>query len=843
MTRTENKYTSKNKLVRIIFILILIAIAVPSNGENWRHFNTFCGFTDRIVDTPDYTYFLNQNQEYIYYVDNNKSKSLSLFRYDKKGNFWMGLRKYNLLSDNLIQTIAYNPDKRYLMVAYTSGNIDIIYDNQEKVVNIPDLKLAGSEYSKNVNNINFDPERNRAYLATDFGYIEVSDVSHKVVATRNFGKKLNAVAPLEGSLLIATDQAVYADTHGSHKPFDQLQFIDSCLNLKGFYPCGNRVYAWHGPEEGWKGQVSYFDKSDAGIRNNEWMVSKVLGVELRKNAIQVSAPETVWCIDSDLKIDAFNRAPEDVNMPMAGWEGNDFWIARGRRGYSLQRQEVTNDGVKYWNTLIANKVPNASNAFWVTDMYYHPDYGMMLRNNGYNRVTSSYDTYNPDQLCAYKDFEWTPLSITWKCNRFGLMQSRPNGLTPDPLNPHHIYSGSVFHGILRVDLDNQENSLRFGRKNDWGLGDPGYIPLVDDSERWSNVASFAAPRFDKGGNMWTTFYNFDKGVTDDPSPSELWCWTPDDRLASTSPETFRAPKRWTLENNNLGLSPEIYPIQIKGMENKLLILPDGWSRSPLLYDTKGTPDYPEDDEIARADGLYEAGGGTIDCDYMRAVYQDVDAGRIWIGTTSGIFYIIPKEYAASPGLVHKVKVSRNDGTNLADYLLDGVFINSISQDPEGNLWIGTMGGGLVCVSRDGTEVIKTYTAENSELPDNRVYATAYNPSDNSIMISTEVGLCALFLENRAPIYLVPGLKCYPNPVTPDFYGYVTISGLPQGALVKVVDARGNLVKELNEPNVGETTWDVTDLTMKRVPGGVYYILASGAQNSNFSANGKILVIE
>lgn len=42
---------------------------------------------------------------------------------------------------------------------------------------------------------------------------------------------------------------------------------------------------------------------------------------------------------------------------------------------------------------------------------------------------------------------------------------------------------------------------------------------------------------------------------------------------------------------------------------------------------------------------------------------------------------------------------------------------------------------------------------------------------------------------------------------------------------------------------GEARWDVTNLNSKRVPGGVYYVMASGSPDGDsFSAVAKILVV-
>lgn len=146
-------------------------------------------------------------------------------------------------------------------------------------------------------------------------------------------------------------------------------------------------------------------------------------------------------------------------------------------------------------------------------------------------------------------------------------------------------------------------------------------------------------------------------------------------------------------------------------------------------------------------------------------------------------------------------------------------------------------------SSDGSEILKTYTHSNSRLPDDIVYGLCFNPDNNSMMISTDKGLAELYLSSASAENGKSDVKSYPNPVRPDYYGYVTITGLADNALVKIVDSAGNLIKELGFAAVGEITWDVTNLNMKRVPTGVYYVMASGGPDGeSFSSVSKILVV-
>ena len=111
------------------------------------------------------------------------------------------------------------------------------------------------------------------------------------------------------------------------------------------------------------------------------------------------------------------------------------------------------------------------------------------------------------------------------------------------------------------------------------------------------------------------------------------------------------------------------------------------------------------------------------------------------------------------------------------------------------------------------------------------------------MVSTSLGLCELFLSGEDGGSEGNQARAYPNPVNPDYFGYVTIDNLPENATVKIVDAAGNLMKDLGLASSGQLQWDVTNLNHKRVPAGVYFVLAAnGPNDESFAKVSKILVI-
>jgi hypothetical protein len=84
---------------------------------------------------------------------------------------------------------------------------------------------------------------------------------------------------------------------------------------------------------------------------------------------------------------------------------------------------------------------------------------------------------------------------------------------------------------------------------------------------------------------------------------------------------------------------------------------------------------------------------------------------------------------------------------------------------------------------------------------------------------------------------------YPNPVRPDYTGWITVTGLMDNSLVKIADAAGNVVYQTRS-NGGMAVWDGCNASGDRVSTGVYFVFASQNENDNATAVvTKIMVVK
>ena len=178
-------------IILIAFISILGLRAQNETPGQWRLHNTWDYYTGKVIDTKDRTFFLMMGQGY---YDNTSwtEASNQLFVYEKQSDELIPYNAVNYLHGNIIQHAAYNARKGYLLLVYDDYSIDLLYDD-DTVFNVPGLSTAVLTSSKNVNNVTFDPENDRAYLATDFGYLVIDDKQNVITESRVYDIPLTGI--------------------------------------------------------------------------------------------------------------------------------------------------------------------------------------------------------------------------------------------------------------------------------------------------------------------------------------------------------------------------------------------------------------------------------------------------------------------------------------------------------------------------------------------------------------------------------------------------------------------------------------------------------------------------
>lgn len=809
--------------------------------SDWMLFNTFDDNIEKVFDTVDKTYILAKGQLYDKSIADNNERVCFLFCLDKETDELRQYNAQNFLSGNIISIANYNAIKKYLFIVYDDFTIDILYDNGE-IYTISGLKNFSVPYTKNVRSISFDPERNRAYVATDFGFIAINDQKHEIASSGIYKVPIDYVARVADNLLIVSDGKILRDdanaNHASISDFKETSWAEG-ETVMSLIPLSSSKCLFSKKHNGEEAHyiLSFVNGESEPTRSSIGSFAGASIVE-NKDGILLTRTSQIVGIDRETGDRTFvPRRPdgEDYAVPVGSWDLYEAVYAKPREGvYSLRRNDNNE-----WSITRQLIRPNAPSVFRSNFMRYSGDFGMLVCSHGIDQNFTAHAAPNPLLLSALNQGEWISYGIPYFDVTQRLRLVNPSGFAQDPDTPDVFYFGSIVNGLIRYSIKDYENTvLHMTRSND-SPSASGHISVREPYADWGNVFMLMNPRFDKNGNLLIAHCNTDlKKYT-----SELWIWTPEKRKATVSPETFQPFKILKIEGVTYSKSMLALPLETTPNLVPFMIF-NSYQEPFVIYDHNGTPEDESDDRQVAVRSLFD-NDGKVSYNYLYCAIEDPSTGLVWVGSDNGVFTIDPKEQFTNTGKVNRIKVSRNDGTSLADYLLDGISINNISIDNNGRKWFSLNGGGVVCTSSDGRNILQEITSDNSMLPSDKIYATCYNPDSNSMMMATENGLCEYYLSQQGTSSSSePKARAYPNPVRPDYYGWVTIDGLEEDCLVKITDSAGNLIRELGPATGGSVQWDACNANLDRVASGVYFVLASASPNgSSYSEVAKILVVK
>lgn len=250
----------------------------------------------------------------------------------------------------------------------------------------------------------------------------------------------------------------------------------------------------------------------------------------------------------------------------------------------------------------------------------------------------------------------------------------------------------------------------------------------------------------------------------------------------------------------------------------------------FCIDNKGTP-FNTADDVTRfiSPSFRDQDGNLTTIDYIYDIAEDKE-GAIWVLTNKGPFVMYsPEEFFSNSFTFTKIKVPRNDGTNYADYLLDAVYTTCIAIDEANRKWIGTQSSGIYLISADGMETIHHFTADNSPLLSNSIRDIAIKNSTGEVFIGTDKGLISFRSDATTPAetFSSESVYAFPNPVYADYTGVITITGLKESSVVKIVSTSGRLVAQ-GVSLGGSFGWNGCYSTGERAASGIYHVLATSS---------------
>lgn len=817
----------KKTIAALLLALLGLAGAYAQQKEGrWTIFPSVTDLYSAVVETPGRTYLLSGSDLY----------SLS----DRDGENY-AYNMFNKLTERAaIGKIAYNKQKKYLLVAYQNGNIDLLYDSG-KTVNLPQIKDATLSVSRNIIDVVFG--FNRIFVATDFGLVVFDDDKNLVVESGIYNQPVDHIFLMGEHLVMTVGEKIYVSRYDDRHielarlrrakdmfKTDVAKANDNVLIYN--YTGDNHLYAYTfdfaSNKESDHHLYALADKvelcqADGGVycvdNHNIVHIGSDLNVQVRTlpsdykvttvflddlSSVWVNTPQGITHLDMSATVPTVLMEP---------------YYPEGITTSRPYRLRFSADGNKlYVGNYTVSFLTDAGNS-------NHPWQGPNKQPQHYLAQTSVIEN---GRITDVQPAVYTPgddINSTFKTVQTSELRTTRIiggclGIAVDPDDPDLFYIANWVGGLFAIKNGEVQHVVT------WYT-----CPL---SENRKSTDRFNHVDIDPEGNLWIM-----KGLDDAASAPHVLMLPAAKRKnikAVTREDWVAVPMRSDFVTSRDAFTTFCRKSKIN------IITPGGWDPLIVFQAHNGTYTDTSDDRYAYFKGYTDQNGNTLSPRHVSCIVEDHD-GRVWVGMHMGTFVIDnPAECFGDRLDVRRPIVPRNDGTGLGDYLLESSIIYSIAVDAANRKWYGT-NSGVYLVSDDGTEILAHYDTDNSPLPSNTVAAIACDPHGNRVYFGTDNGLVCYESDAAPAADDYSEVYAYPNPVRPEYTGWITVAGLKDSSLVKIADVAGNVFFQ-GRSEGGMISWDGCDPSGRRVKSGVYFVFASDSAEygSGDGAVAKILVI-
>ncbi len=799
------------RLSLLLLLILPFCIKAQQITGSWEVLTVY-NTVDKVLETPEKLYYLSSGNLYSYDSENQESESLNV---------------QNGLNDSGISNMYYNPEGKYLLLTYKNGNIDMIYDNGD-IVNMSDIKDAIMATEKIINNVTF--YKDNICVATNFGVVLFDGKKHHVIQSGIYKTNVEFFAQVGENFVIKK-----SDSNLYYLPKNQK--FNLLENFKPLYTDATKST-----------QAYFYYKTGVVLSDNKLMAINTGSADAMRTYTIDFSNET--CKIASVNPTKFNV--KDLNP----WSGG-YYITNGTSILTVDK-----DGGNATLKTVPALIKGQSIAFWNSaDKVWACDNSGI----GWYDISSSTPTvlnekFKPGNLTVkYIDFlkpdNWGNIYMTSRSE--SLITSRDgiaavtdinridaDGNIENITSTDYVYQNSIFNTASNKGKLRGNNSIcpHPTEKGVYYVGNrvEGIMKFKDSHYTYS---------YNENNSNINQVWGWDVNGIDFDSKGNLWAITgtevtpmlimlPAEKVAQETTEK----SDWVGINYEFSATHDGYVLACK-KSNVVISFDARGENAPIwFYLTKGTETLTDDKFIELS--YFTDQDGRQFSNYQNLCALECSDGKVWIGTDDGVFEMPNPEKVAEGGSVVRIKVPRNDGTNLADYLLASQYVMCMSEDSSGRKWIATRDSGVYLVSKDGTEILEHFTQDNSVLNSNDVYSVVCSPVSNAVYFGGS-GVLYKYNATAAPAADdYSDVIAYPNPVRPDYSGWITIKGLMENSLVKIADAAGNVVYQTTSEG-GMAVWNGCNLSGERVRTGVYYVFASqsGENQSGNSAVTKILVVK
>ncbi len=715
----------------------------------------------------------------------------AMFAVDKDDQSITYYNKLTGLTSTNIVDFKYDPSLQTLIVAYANGHIDLIRDDE--VTNIPDLYHKQMSISKAVNAITTHGDK--AYLAMDFGIVVLNLQREEIADSYYIGENgsevdVKAVAIVSDSIYAISSTTLYRaylyDNLVDYSQWEIVSTLPSSGDLQNVVAFGGNLYLLRGNKLYVWVANAWREALDKEIHQVKVSGGQLLG--LAKDGTWVTDGKTQWT-----QVQVFINAPDVAYEPL----NQVYWFAYYADGL----------GVFYANQ-------NTINHFLPSGPITNTAYRMRFSGNRLYIVPGGYlGVFNntPGAAMIYEEGQWINFTQAYMQQHIGRYTEDYSDIIADPNDPKHFYVGSFGYGL--IEFRNDEFYMRYMPDNS------GIEPIIADNwEKYTWVDAFA---FDANNNLWMA--NISDG----------------DNI-----KVLTADEKWINYNHDvLSTSERMKNILIDQNNSNIKYIVGAYIKASIvIMNDNGTIDYWGDDKTQAWGQFVDEDGNSITPNYMHCAAFD-KSGALWVGTESGVLKFAQPQNLFMSNACSRIKIARQDGSGLADYLLNAEQINAIAVDGANRIWFGTeMSGAYLMDLSDSQNIVTVhhYTTDNSPIPSNTILSIAINPITGEVFFGTGGGLVSYQSDAAEGKEDFSNAYAYPNPVRENFDGIITIAGLMEDTQVRIIDNSGNLVYQ-TQSNGGIAIWDGRNGKGERVSSGVYFAMCVTADGAN-DTSVKILIM-
>lgn len=699
----------------------------------------------------------------------------SLYSYSPDDEFVETYDKATILSDQGIRHIAVDDASGILVIVYNNANIDLLHPDGS-VNNITDF-AGKATLDPIVNDLRIAD--GHAYLATNFGLTILHIKRGEFVNTYQLNKTTHSSLQLGDIIYAATADGLYCG-----------HITDNLLDGTNWQQLNTGTYTQLASLDGQLVALQT-DKSVYRIAPDGQATLLRKGpfsfVHTTRGILFAGNHVNVFAYDA---LDRFTLLALDGTIAHLTTDGTTYWAARGAKGLAGYRYDA---GSKTAQPVVEDIIPNSPIRNHCQYLSFVGDDRLLIAGGCLNYFDN---TFFDGTLMMYEEGTWTSFQEEGIAQQTGVHYKNMTSIVQDPKDASHHYASSFGQGIY--EFRDMQLVAHYTDKNSL------LESAVPASNRYTRISRL---QYDRDGNLWIA--NADGGGN---VKSPLKLLKPDG---------------------------EMIPLYYKQLESlptitEVLFDSRGWVWVvSMRYDVRlfcidlgGTPYNTADDRVRTfTEKFTDQDGQSAEVYYINDIAEDLN-GDLWVLTDRGP-YVLYNPSDAFDDNYHftKIKVPRNDGTNYADYLLDGVYTTCLTIDDANRKWIGTLNNGLYLITGDGLETVQHLTKDNSPLPSNTIESLALHHPTGELYIGTDKGLVSYTTDatRAATEYAPDKVYAYPNPVAPDYDGPITVVGLKANSHVKITNTAGRLVAQGTSLG-GSFTWNGRTPQGQRVATGIYYVL-------------------